>query len=85
MAGKNQQARVDLSKLEAKANNLKATLKIYKEQLERQMKVAKAEFGLTSREEITKAIKQSAIELTALQDRRNSLNAEAAKLLEKME
>ena len=85
MASRRQQVGADLSRLESKATNLKANLKIYSEQLDKQLKLAKAEFGLTDRQDIEKEIKRLASELTSLQEQRDAANRTALKLLEKME
>lgn len=85
MVSKKQQVGADLSRLESKATNLKATLKIYTEQRDKQLKLVKTEFGLSGKEEVDKMIKKLASELVELQAQRDKANSEAIRLLSKME
>jgi hypothetical protein len=84
VVSKKQQQVADLNRLESKASSLKATLKIYREQLDTQLTAAKKEFKLSSPEAVTAKIKELSKELTELQAKRDAANREALKLMEKM-
>jgi chromosome segregation ATPase len=86
MASKKQQVVADLNKLESKASSLKATLVIYREQLDTALMQVKSEFKMSepTPAKVNDKIKQLANELTHLQSQRDAANQKALKLMEKM-
>jgi len=81
---KQQQKLADLHTLETTALNLKANLKIHKEQLAKLLAEAKAEFGVSTEAEVKAKLKELADQLVKLQQERDSANKQALLLLEKM-